>query len=96
MIDDKLKLYDITSIPIKRIYESTKNDITKVELINNCIKHNDCKTNKTLEQKFPNDFKNNQKIELNKQLVYELLEITQKSINKIIDNIIIIKRNINC
>ena len=51
-------------------------DMLKVRLINNCLKHNDSKVSDDLSRKFPGEYTKIDEIDINPELVYELLEIT--------------------
>ena len=46
MVGDKFKIINLYIKPIKLFFDNNKNSITKVELINNCIKHNNTKVSK--------------------------------------------------
>ena len=54
----------------------------KVRLINNCIKHNDSKVSKALNEVYSKEFIIDDELKIDQKLVYELLEITIKSIEK--------------
>ena len=84
MVGDKFKIINLYIKPIKLFFDNNKNSITKVELINNCIKHNNTKVSKELEDKYPNIFKFDEEIILDKQLLMELLNITNINIDKFI------------
>ena len=82
-VGDKLKKsgFEINSLK-SQVFEPCLEDMKKVRLINNCIKHNDSKVSKDLTDVYPTEFKIDEELKINKTLVYELLEITIKSIEK--------------
>lgn len=82
-VGDKLKKsgFKINSLK-SQVFEPCLEDMKKVRLINNCIKHNDSKVSKDLTDVYPTEFKIDEELKINKTLVYELLEITIKSIEK--------------
>ena len=66
----------------RRCGKPSDDDMLKVRLINNCIKHNDSKVSDDLSRKFPGEYTKNDEIDINPELVYELLEITVNAIRK--------------
>lgn len=67
---------------VRRCGKPSDDDMLKVRLINNCIKHNDSKVSDDLSRKFPGEYTKNDEIDINPELVYELLEITVNAIRK--------------
>ena len=84
-IKDQLKNIDSETNSLSLIFDEIYNtlEIQKVNLINNCIKHNNCIADKKLANKFPTEFKENAQITINKALVYSLLQITKQSFNQL-------------
>lgn len=82
-IGDKLKKEKMETTTLDRlVYAPADDDMLKVRLINNCIKHNDSKVSDDLSRKFPGEYTKNDEIDINPELVYELLEITVNAIRK--------------
>ena len=82
-VGDKLKKEKMETTTLDRlVYAPADDDILKVRLINNCIKHNDSKVSDDLSRKFPGEYTKNDEIDINPELVYELLEITVNAIRK--------------
>ena len=82
-IGDKLKKEKMETTTLDRlVYAPADDDMLKVRLINNCIKHNDSKVSDDLSRKFPGEYTKNDEIDINPELVYELLEITGNAIRK--------------
>lgn len=82
-VGDKLKKEKMETTTLDRlVYAPADNDMLKVRLINNCIKHNDSKVSDDLSRKFPGEYTKNDEIDINPELVYELLEITVNAIRK--------------
>lgn len=83
-IIDRLKKDGIDPSNFKiHVFEPTLPDLTKLRLINNCIKHNDCIVSEDLHNQYPLEYVKNAQITIDAKLVYELLNITQNAINKI-------------
>ena len=82
-VGDKLKEsgFETNSLKIL-VFEPCLEDIKKVRLINNCIKHNDSKVSKDLKEIYPAEFIINEELKINQELVYELLKITINSVEK--------------
>ena len=79
----KLKKEKMETTTLDRLaYAPADDDMLKVRLINNCIKHNDSKVSDDLSRKFPGEYTKNDEIDINPELVYELLEITVNAIRK--------------
>ena len=82
-IKDQLKEINLETNNLDKIcnevYEESK--IEKVNLINNCIKHNNFIIDKKLARKYPKEFKKDLKIEIDEAFVYSMLKITQDAIN---------------
>ena len=53
-----------------------------MNLINNCIKHNDLLVSKELAKEYPNQFKKDEKINLDENLVNAMLHITKDTVKK--------------
>lgn len=82
-VGDKLKKEKMETTTLDRlVYAPADDDMLKVRLINNCIKHNDSKVSDDLSRKFPGEYTKNDEIDINPELVYELLEITVNAIRK--------------
>ena len=82
-VGDKLKKEKMETTTLDRlVYAPADDDMLKVRLINNCIKHNDSKVSDDLSRKFPGEYTQNDEIDINPELVYELLEITVNAIRK--------------
>ena len=82
-VGDKLKKEKMETTTLDRlVYAPSDDDMLKVRLINNCIKHNDSKVSDDLSRKFPSEYTKNDEIDINPELVYELLEITVNAIRK--------------
>lgn len=82
-VGDKLKKEKMETTTLDRlVYAPADDDMLKVRLINNCIKHNDSKVSDNLSRKFPGEYTKNDEIDINPELVYELLEITVNAIRK--------------
>lgn len=82
-VGDKLKKEKMETTTLDRlVYAPADDDMLKVRLINNCIKHNDSKVSDDLSRKFPGEYAKNDEIDINPELVYELLEITVNAIRK--------------
>lgn len=82
-VGDKLKEFGFDTNLLKlKVFEPCLEDMKKVRLINNCIKHNDSKVSKQLNEVYPTEFIIDEELKINQKLVYELLEITIKSIKK--------------
>ena len=82
-VGDKLKKEKMETTTLDRlVYAPSDDDMLKVRLINNCIKHNDSKVSDDLSRKFPGEYTKNDEIDINPELVYELLEITVNAIRK--------------
>ena len=82
-VGDKLKKEKMEKTTLDRlVYAPADDDMLKVRLINNCIKHNDSKVSDDLSRKFPGEYTKNDEIDINPELVYELLEITVNAIRK--------------
>lgn len=82
-VGDKLKKEKMETTTLDRlVYVPADDDMLKVRLINNCIKHNDSKVSDDLSRKFPGEYTKNDEIDINPELVYELLEITVNAIRK--------------
>lgn len=82
-VGDKLKKEKMETTTLDRlVYAPADDDMLKVRLINNCIKHNDSKVSDDLSRKFPCEYTKNDEIDINPELVYELLEITVNAIRK--------------
>lgn len=82
-VGDKLKKEKMVTTTLDRlVYAPADDDMLKVRLINNCIKHNDSKVSDDLSRKFPGEYTKNDEIDINPELVYELLEITVNAIRK--------------
>ena len=82
-VGDKLKKEKMGTTTLDRlVYAPADDDMLKVRLINNCIKHNDSKVSDDLSRKFPGEYTKNDEIDINPELVYELLEITVNAIRK--------------
>lgn len=82
-VGDKLKKEKMETTTLDRlVYASADDDMLKVRLINNCIKHNDSKVSDDLSRKFPGEYTKNDEIDINPELVYKLLEITVNAIRK--------------
>ena len=82
-VGDKLKKEKMETTTLDRlVYAPADDDMLKVRLINNCIKHNDRKVSDDLSRKFPGEYTKNDEIDINPELVYELLEITVNAIRK--------------
>lgn len=82
-IGDKLKKEKMETTTLDRlVYAPADDDMLKVRLINNCIKHNGSKVSDDLSRKFPGEYTKNDEIDINPELVYELLEITVNAIRK--------------
>ena len=80
---DKLKKEKMETTTLDRlVYAPADDDMLKVRLINNCIKHNDSKVSDDLSRKFPGEYTKNDEIDIDPELVYELLEITVNAIRK--------------
>lgn len=80
-VGDKLKKEKMETTTLDRlVYAPADDDMLKVRLINNCIKHNDSKVSDDLSRKFPGEYTKNDEIDINPELVYELLEITVNAI----------------
>ena len=83
MVGDKLKESGFETNSLKNlVFKPCLEDMKKVRLINNCIKHNDSKVSKDLNEVYPAEFIINEKLKINQELVYELLKITIKSVEK--------------
>lgn len=82
-IGNKLKesAFEINSLKTL-VFEPCLEEMKKVRLINNCIKHNDSKVSKDLNEVYPAEFIINEELKINQELVYELLKITIKSVEK--------------
>ena len=82
-VGDKLKKEKMETTTLDRlVYAPADDDMLKVRLINNCIKHNDSKVSDDLSRKFPGEYTKNDEIDINPELVYKLLEITVNAIRK--------------
>ena len=82
-VGDKLKKEKMETTTLDRlVYAPADDDMLKVRLINNCIKHNDSKVSDDLSRKFPGEYTKNDEIDIDPELVYELLEITVNAIRK--------------
>lgn len=82
-VGDKLKESGFETNSLKNlVFKPCLEDMKKVRLINNCIKHNDSKVSKDLNEVYPAEFIINEKLKINQELVYELLKITIKSVEK--------------
>ena len=82
-VGDKLKKEKMETTTLDRlVYAPADDDMLKVRLINNCIKHNDSKVSDDLSRKFPGEYTKHDEIDINPELVYELLEITVNAIRK--------------
>lgn len=82
-VGDKLNKEKMETTTLDRlVYAPADDDMLKVRLINNCIKHNDSKVSDDLSRKFPGEYTKNDEIDINPELVYELLEITVNAIRK--------------
>lgn len=82
-VGDKLKKEKMETTTLDRlVYAPADDDMLKVRLINNCIKHNDSKVSDDLSRKFPGEYTKNDEIDINPELVYELLETTVNAIRK--------------
>lgn len=82
-VGDKLKQSGLEINSLKSlVFEPCLEDMKKVRLINNCIKHNDSKVSKALNEVYSKEFIIDDELKIDQKLVYELLEITIKSIEK--------------
>jgi len=82
-VGDKLKQSGFETNSLKSlVFEPCLEDMKKVRLINNCIKHNDSKVSKALNEVYSKEFIIDDELKIDQKLVYELLEITIKSIEK--------------
>lgn len=81
-IGDSLKSIEKETASLNRIFDDVykTSGIEKVNLINNCIKHTDCTVSKELSDNYPDEFVKDKKIELNEEMTYELLKITQSAL----------------
>ena len=83
-IKDKLKAIGLETKTLEKIFDSVFkiSEIKKVNLINNCIKHNDLLVSKELAKEYPNQFKKDEKINLDENLVNAMLHITKDTVKK--------------
>lgn len=81
-IGDNLKSIKKETTSLDRIFDYVykTSEIQKVNLINNCIKHTDYTVTKELSDNYPKEFVKDEKIELNNEMTYELLKITQAAL----------------